>query len=59
MIGGSKITYIFTEIFKKKINEINPFDYIDDHYIRTSIKNANGLAQSLFIPELTFENLIK
>ena len=58
-IGGSRINYIFQEIFKKEINYINPFDSLSDEDIRTAIKNSNGLKPSLFIPEAAFEVLIK
>ena len=58
-IGGARINYIFQEIFKIDINNINPFDILSDEDIRTAIKNSNGLKPSLFIPEAAFEVLIK
>jgi len=58
-IGGSRINYIFQEIFKKEINNIDPFNALSDEDIRTAIKNSNGLKPSLFIPEAAFEVLIK
>ena len=58
-IGGSRINYIFQEIFKKDINNIDPFDELSDDDIRTAIKNSNGLRPSLFIPEAAFEVLVK
>ena len=58
-IGGSRINYIFQEIFKKDISNIDPFDELSDDDIRTAIKNSNGLRPSLFIPEAAFEVLVK
>ncbi len=58
-VGGSRINYIFQEIFKKEITTIDPFDTLTDDDIRTAIKNSNGLNPSLFIPEAAFEILIK
>lgn len=58
-IGGARINYIFQEIFKKEINNIDPFNCLSDEDIRTAIKNSNGLKPSLFIPEAAFEVLIK
>ncbi|KAL4503241.1 hypothetical protein ABPG72_000847 [Tetrahymena utriculariae] len=57
--GGSRIQYIFNNIFRKSITEINPFDILKDEDIRTAIKNADGLKQSLFVAEGAFENLVK
>jgi dynamin 1-like protein len=58
-IGGARINYIFQEIFRKEITNIDPFDNLSDEDIRTAIKNSNGLKPSLFIPEAAFEVLIK
>jgi len=43
LIGGARIHYIFAEIFKKAIININPFEYISDTDIRIALVNANGL----------------
>jgi dynamin 1-like protein len=58
-IGGARINYIFQDIFKKEINNLDPFNNLSDDDIRTAIKNSNGLKPSLFIPEAAFEVLIK
>lgn len=58
-IGGARINFIFQEIFKKDISNIDPFDLLSDDDIRTAIKNSNGLRPSLFIPEAAFEVLVK
>lgn len=50
VIGGARIEYIFSQIFIKSINKLNPFEYLTDSDIRTAIRNANGLRKSLFLP---------
>lgn len=59
VIGGARIEYIFSQIFIKSINRMNPFEFLTDTDIRTAIRNANGLRKSLFLPELAFETLLK
>jgi len=59
LMGGSRINYIFTEIFRKTILEMDPFDNFSDNDIRTAIKNSNGITPVLFVPEGAFENLTK
>lgn len=48
--GGSRINYIFHDIFTRTINGMDPFDSLRDDDIRTAIKNANGLRPNLFVP---------
>jgi len=57
--GGSRINYIFHEIFNKVINSIDPFEYLTEQDIQTAIKNASALSPSLFVPEGAFEVLIR
>lgn len=57
--GGSRINYIFHEIFKKVINQIDPFEYLTEQDIQTAIKNASSLSPSLFVPEGAFEVLVR
>lgn len=59
LYGGARISYIFNEIFSKSLQEVNPFDTLSDEDIRTTIRNANGPRQSLFVPEVSFEILAK
>lgn len=59
LIGGSRIIYVFNEIFKKTVSKMNPFDILSDDDIRTAIKNANGIRPSLFVPEGAFELLVR
>lgn len=41
--GGARINFIFHDIFKKVINDINPFEYLTELDIQTAIKNTNAL----------------
>lgn len=59
LYGGARINYIFNEIFSKSLKNIDPFDHLSDDDIRTTIRNANGSRQSLFVPEISFELLAK
>ena len=38
---------------------MNPFDGLTDDDIRTAICNANGTRQSLFVPEISFDLLVR
>jgi dynamin 1-like protein len=39
-LGGSRINYIFHNIFVKSIRDIDPFQYLTEKDIQTAIKNA-------------------
>lgn len=49
--GGSRINYIFHELFRKVIGSIDPFEYLNESDIQTAIKNASAMSPSLFVPE--------
>ena len=57
--GGSRINYIFHDIFRKVINQIDPFEYLTEQEIQTAIKNASAMSPSLFVPEGAFEVLVR
>lgn len=59
LYGGARINFIFNDIFSKSLQEVNPFDGLSDEDIRTTIRNANGPRQALFVPEVSFELLAK
>jgi replication fork clamp-binding protein CrfC len=59
LYGGARINYIFTEIFGKSLMSIDPFDALTDEEIRTAICNANGTRPALFVPEISFDLLVK
>lgn len=59
MQGGSRINYIFHELFRKAVNQIDPFEYLTDQDIQTAIKNASAVKPSMFVPEQAFEVLVR
>jgi replication fork clamp-binding protein CrfC len=59
LYGGARINYIFTEVFAKCLNGINPSDGLTLNDIRTAIRNATGPRSALFVPEMAFELLVK
>lgn len=59
LFGGARISYIFTEIFSSSLISVGPFDGLTDEEIRTTICNANGTRPALFVPEISFDILVK
>ncbi len=59
LFGGARISYIFTEIFSASLMSVAPFDGLTDEEIRTTICNANGTRPSLFVPEISFDILVR
>ena len=59
LYGGARISYIFTETFGKRLKALDPFDGLTDEDIRTAIANANGTRPSLFVPEISFDLLVR
>eukprot|EP00586_Coscinodiscus_wailesii_P012910 CAMPEP_0172496952 /NCGR_PEP_ID=MMETSP1066-20121228/94707_1 /TAXON_ID=671091 /ORGANISM="Coscinodiscus wailesii, Strain CCMP2513" /LENGTH=741 /DNA_ID=CAMNT_0013269509 /DNA_START=71 /DNA_END=2296 /DNA_ORIENTATION=- len=59
LFGGARVAFIFNEVFVRSLMAIEPFDGLSDDEIRTTICNANGTRQSLFVPEISFELLVK
>lgn len=59
LFGGARISYIFTEIFSASLMSVAPFDGLTDEEIRTTICNANGTRPSLFVPEMSFDILVR
>lgn len=59
LYGGARISFIFNEIFGKRLRTFDPFDTLDDDDIRTAIANANGTRPSLFVPEISFDLLVR
>jgi dynamin 1-like protein len=57
--GGARISYIFNEIFGKTLQNIDPFEGLEDDDIRTAIANANGVRPALFVPEIAFDHLVR
>jgi len=59
LLGGSRLNYIFYEVYNKVLNEIDPFDALSDEDLKTAIRNASSLRPNLFVPEVAFEVLSK
>lgn len=59
LFGGARINYIFTEVFAKCLGFICPDDGLTMNDIRTAIQNATGPRASLFVPEVSFELLVR
>ena len=59
LYGGARISYIFNEVFGKRLKAQDPFDGLTDEDIRTAIANANGTRPSLFVPEISFDLLVR
>lgn len=59
LYGGARISFIFTEIFGRRLKSLDPFEGLSDEDIRTAIANANGTRPSLFVPEISFDLLVR
>jgi dynamin 1-like protein len=59
LYGGARLSYIFNEVFGRTMKGLDPFDGLDDDDIRTAIANANGPRPSLFVPEISFDLLVR
>lgn len=58
-MGGSRISFIFYDVFNKALNDVDPFDALTDDDLKTAIRNASSLRPNLFVPEVAFEVLSK
>ena len=59
LYGGARISYIFNDVFAQSVSDVDPFAGLSDSDIRTAIRNATGTRASLFVPEVSFELLVK
>jgi len=59
LYGGARINYIFNEVFARCLNDIIPTEGLTTNDIRTAIRNATGPKAALFVPEVSFELLVK
>ncbi|XP_074133131.1 dynamin-1-like protein [Sminthopsis crassicaudata] len=59
LCGGARICYIFHEIFCRTLESIDPLAGLSVLDILTAIRNATGPRPALFIPEVSFELLVK
>jgi len=59
LYGGARVAFIFNEVFVRSLMSIDAFDGLSDEEIRTTICNANGTRSSLFVPEVSFDLLVR
>ncbi|PAV70391.1 hypothetical protein WR25_06429 isoform C [Diploscapter pachys] len=59
LCGGARICYIFHETFGRSLECINPLENLTQMDILTAIRNATGTRHALFVPEVSFELLVK
>ncbi|GFY57094.1 hypothetical protein TNIN_416611 [Trichonephila inaurata madagascariensis] len=59
LCGGARICYIFHETFGRVLNGIEPLGGLTTFDVLTAIRNATGTRPALFVPEVSFELLVK
>ncbi|XP_064415281.1 dynamin-1-like protein [Latimeria chalumnae] len=59
LCGGARICYIFHETFGRTLESIDPLAGLTMLDILTAIRNATGPRPALFVPEVSFELLVK
>uniref|UniRef100_A0A3B3S3R8 Dynamin-1-like protein n=1 Tax=Paramormyrops kingsleyae TaxID=1676925 RepID=A0A3B3S3R8_9TELE len=59
LCGGARICYIFHETFGRTLQSIDPLAGLMEMDILTAIRNATGPRPALFVPEVSFELLVK
>jgi len=59
LYGGARISHIFHEVFGRSLNAVGAFDGLPEEEIRTTIGNANGTRPALFVPEISFDILVR
>lgn len=59
LCGGARMCYIFHETFGRTLDSIHPLTGLTKMDILTAIRNATGARPALFVPEVSFELLVK
>ena len=59
LMGGARISFIFNDVYARALNEVDPLQGVTSDRIRMSLKNSAGHSTAIFIPDATFENLLK
>ena len=57
--GGARISYVFHEVFSKRLDAVDPLEGLSYRDILTAIQNATGPRPALFVPEVSFDLLVK
>ena len=59
LCGGARICYIFHQTFGRTLESVEPLGGLSTLDILTAIRNATGPRPALFVPEVSFELLVK
>ncbi|XP_064632895.1 dynamin-1-like protein [Lineus longissimus] len=59
LCGGARICYIFHETFGRTLLSVDPLGGLSALDVLTAIRNATGTRPALFVPEISFELLVK
>ncbi|EDO34895.1 predicted protein [Nematostella vectensis] len=59
LCGGARICYIFHDIFGRTLTIMDAMEGLSTRDILTAIRNATGPRPALFVPEISFELLVK
>lgn len=59
LCGGARICFIFHETFGRTLQSVDPLKGLTTFDILTAIRNATGPRPALFVPEISFELLVK
>ncbi|ELU13589.1 hypothetical protein CAPTEDRAFT_159349 [Capitella teleta] len=59
LCGGARICYIFHETYGRTLSSVHPLGGLTQMDILTAIRNATGPRPALFVPEISFELLVK
>lgn len=57
--GGARINYIFHETFGRTLENVQPLDGLSRLEVLTAIKNSTGPRTAVFVPDSSFEQLVK
>ncbi|XP_052400302.1 dynamin-1-like protein isoform X2 [Carassius gibelio] len=59
LCGGARICYIFHETFGRTLESVDPLGGLTTIDVLTAIRNSTGPRPALFVPEVSFELLVK
>ncbi|XP_077453048.1 dynamin-1-like protein isoform X2 [Stigmatopora argus] len=59
LCGGARICYIFHETFGRTLESVDALGGLTTIDVLTAIRNATGPRPALFVPEISFELLVK
>ncbi|XP_054267177.1 dynamin-1-like protein [Macrosteles quadrilineatus] len=57
--GGARINYVFQESFVQALQKMDALSGLSEEAILTATQNASGVNPGLFVPEVTFQLLVK